>query len=73
MHLLKGLGMPSFISFDYDLGKGLIGYDVAKLLVETDMDGDATFPENFDFYVHNQNPVGKENIEGYLRDYLNRA
>lgn len=70
IHLLKGLGMPSFVSFDHDLGEGPTGYDVAKLLVATDMDEIAAFPENFDFYVHSQNPIGKANIEGYLRGYL---
>lgn len=62
--------MPSFVSFDHDLANELTGYDVAKFLVKADIDGSATFPENFDFYIHSQNPIGKTNIEGYLKEYL---
>ncbi len=63
---------PVFISFDHDLGPNeKTGYDFAKWLVEKDMDDDGKFiPKNFYFYVHSQNPVGKENIEAYLKGYL---
>lgn len=65
-------GMPEYISFDHDLGEDTqTGYDIAKFIVELDMGGDSDFamPENFDYYVHSQNPVGKENIEKYLENY----
>lgn len=47
------------------------GMDFAKWLVESDLDHNGSFlaPE-FDFYVHSQNPQGKANIEGLLRQYL---
>jgi hypothetical protein len=67
---------PSFISFDHDLGDsddGETGYDYAKRLVDMDMDKyhpRYKFPENFSFYVHSQNPVGKANIEGLLNNYM---
>lgn len=63
---------PTFISFDHDLGHdSLTGFDFAKWLVEKDMDDGGEFiPKNFYFYVHSQNPVGKENIEKYLQGYL---
>lgn len=66
-------GMPSFISFDHDLGRDEnTGYDIAKLLVKLDIEDDNfSFPNNFSYYVHSQNPVGKENIIGYLDNYLN--
>lgn len=68
------LGMPSYISFDHDLGENLwSGYDIAKELVDialTTIDPDYKFPADFDFYVHSQNPVGKANIEGLLNGYL---
>lgn len=69
-------GIPQSISFDHDLGeddKGNIlptGYDFAKWLVEMDMDGKYTIPEDFEFNVHSANPVGKENIESYLNNYI---
>lgn len=73
MMMLRIHGMPGFISFDHDLGDGIpTGYDIAKTLVELDMDGDLDFrwPDDFSFYVHSRNPVGKANIEHYLNNYL---
>jgi len=73
MMMLRIHGMPGFISFDHDLGiDNHSGHDIAKFLIELDMGGDSDFeiPEEFDFYVHSQNPVGKANIEGLLRNYL---
>lgn len=71
-------GFPSFISFDHDLGHNqYTGYDVAKQLVENDIissDKESRqsykFSEDFDFYVHSKNPVGKQNIESYINGYL---
>lgn len=74
---VKQFGVPYFISFDHDLGEdengNLLptGYDFAKWLVEMDMDNMyGGLPENFSFYVHSANPVGKKNIETYLNNYL---
>lgn len=64
---------PVYISFDHDLGEDVsTGYDIAKELVERDMSEHSwfKFPENFSFYVHSQNPIGKKNIESYLNNYL---
>ncbi len=33
------------------------------------MNLDYIFPDNFEFYVHSANPVGKQNIESYLNNY----
>lgn len=72
MDIVKSLGMPSFVSFDHDLGDGeRTGYDIAKAMVDMDMDGTEVFPADFSFYVHSQNPVGKKNIENYLDNYFN--
>lgn len=73
MMALRIHGMPGHVSFDHDLGQDeKTGYDIAKFLVELDMGEDADFklPDNFDFYVHSQNPVGKKNIESYINNYL---
>ena len=68
------LGMPSYISFDHDLGEdNWTGYDIVKELVDIDMntiDTNYMFPKDFDFFVHSQNPIGKKNIESYLNRYL---
>lgn len=60
-------GMPKFISFDHDLGHGLTGFDCAKWLVEYHLDNGGDFPH---YHVHSQNPIGKKNIEEYLKGYL---
>jgi len=62
-------GQPEFISFDHDLG----GDDTAMLFVRwllhhlAEQDAERAFT----FYVHSQNPVGRQNIisaiEGYDR------
>ena len=62
-------GYPKYVSFDHDLGEGKSGFDFAKWLVEHDLDTDS-MPDNFSFYVHSSNPVGKQNIEGLLRPYI---
>jgi hypothetical protein len=77
INYVKDNGIPSFISFDHDLGVDengepiLTGYDFAKWLVEMDMNNVYKFPEDFFFKVHSANPVGKVNIESYLNNYLN--
>jgi hypothetical protein len=74
--LIHLLGVPTFISFDHDLGMDdegnlvLSGYDFAKWLVEMDMEGIFILVEDFDFTVHSQNPVGAKNIREYLNNYL---
>jgi hypothetical protein len=66
--------MHSYISFDHDLGGNSgSGYDIAKLLVDIDMNtpnDNYRFDKDFDFYVHSQNPIGKINIEKYLNNYI---
>lgn len=65
---------PEYISFDHDLGENQkTGYDLCKILVDMDMDKCyGGFPVGFGFYVHSQNPIGKENIEKYLLNYFMR-
>jgi hypothetical protein len=62
-------GMPSFISFDHDLGDGKDAITFVHWLVERDMDGDP-FPLNFAFEVHSGNPIGRANIHGLIGGYL---
>ncbi len=68
--LVEQQGMPARISFDHDLGNGeRTGYDIAKYLVELDMNSQHKFPEDFLFYAHSMNPVGRLNIMRYLTRY----
>jgi len=71
--LIDTLGVPVFISFDHDLGDEAVylnGYEIAQQIVEHDMDGKWEIPANFEFAVHSQNPIGKQNIEALLRNYI---
>ncbi|MBK6834245.1 MAG: hypothetical protein IPG89_08240 [Bacteroidetes bacterium] len=70
---IKENGLPSFISFDNDLGEDenhLVlpdGYDCAKWLVhESDLN-----LKDLTFNVHSANPVAKKQIEGLLTNYIN--
>lgn len=69
-------GIPTFISFDHDLGcdeMGNIlksGYDFAKWLVDMDIKNVHKFPDNFTFNIHSANPIGKNNIKSILNNYL---
>ena len=66
--------MPSFISFDHDLGEfSKTGYDIAKWLCELDMQQQYRFSKDFNYYVHSQNPIGKQNIESYINNYMERC
>lgn len=59
-------GLPKLISFDHDLGEGKTGYDCAMFLVEFCLDHNLKLP---DYFIHSQNPVGKENIEKLLENF----
>ena len=69
--LIRQLGCPVFISFDHDLGDCIpTGHDLAKWLVESDLDGLIKIPDSFSYYVHSANPVGRDNIISILDCYL---
>ncbi|MGE4382461.1 MAG: cyclic-phosphate processing receiver domain-containing protein [Arcobacter sp.] len=76
IEFVKNKGIPSFISFDHDLGcneKGNVlksGYDFAKWLVEMDIENIYKFPNDFSFEIHSANPIGKNNINSILNNYL---
>lgn len=70
--LVNEWGFPDFVSFDRDLGANEpTGKDIANWLIQYDMDNDRSkIPDNFQFFVHSKNPIGKQNIEGLLNEYL---
>lgn len=66
---VKEHGIPSFVSFDHDLGdteneNEETGYTFAKFLIDHMMDNQIAKP--FDYHVHSANPVGAMNIIAYL-------
>lgn len=65
-------GIPNFISFDHDLDMNETGYDFAWWLINESLDGKLTFPEDFSFFVHSANPVGKQNITSLLNNFLHK-
>ena len=61
-------GLPEFISFDHDLGSDFrTGFHCARYLIEYCLDNKLNF-NNFDYYVHSQNPIGKANIIGLVEN-----
>lgn len=66
-------GLPDHISFDHDLGESeaKTGYDLAKWIVESDLDGRITITYGWSYALHTANPVGRENIRTLLENYLN--
>lgn len=67
---INSKGCPSFISFDNDLRVKLEGIDLAKWLVEQDLESPGFLPADFDFFVHSQNIAAKERINSLLTQYL---
>ena len=64
-------GCPEFISFDHDLGPDEpTGYDIAKWIVEKDLDDRGFIGADFQFETHSQNPIGAQNISKLLESYL---
>lgn len=68
--VIRQKGIPSFMSLDHDLGGDDTCIEFLKKFEIFVLDGDAVVPEDFDFYVHSQNPVGKQNIEHRLNGFL---
>lgn len=65
-------GCPVRIDFDHDLGDGEDAMGFLHWFADEVLDGRVSFPEDFSYDVHSQNPIGVRNIRGYL-DGLMRA
>lgn len=69
IHAVMTYGVPSFISYDHDLGGDDTSTRFINWLIEAYLSGVIrVFPT--DYYVHSQNPVGKQNIEGLLQAFI---
>lgn len=60
-------GVPSYISFDHDLGEDDTVMTFLKWLADTCLDDGTTF--TFGYTVHSQNPVGRDNIIGFIESF----
>ena len=65
-------GCPVEISFDHDLGGDDTAIRVVKEMAEMDMDNPGFIPNEFTFSVHSANPVGAQNLRGFLESYLSQ-
>lgn len=63
-------GIPTFISFDHDLGGDDTSMVFIHWLIDYMLDKGVSFPEGFGYYVHSQNPVGKKNIESLMDSFM---
>lgn len=59
--------IPTFISFDHDLGGNDTSMVFLKWLADACLEYRRGF--TFEYYVHSQNPIGKENIEGFIKSF----
>lgn len=62
-------GIPPYISFDNDLGQNLEGRHFAVWLTDRDLDT-GEMPDDFQFFVHSQNPIAAQAIRETLASYL---
>lgn len=67
---IKAKGCPAFISFDNDLGEVLEGIDLAKWLVESDLEAPGFIPADFKFFVHSRNNIASDRIYSLLNSYM---
>jgi len=63
---IRRSGLPSFISFDHDLGQGPDGAMFVDWLIGYMLDESLSFPLDFSYGVHSQNPIGAANIRGKM-------
>src|SRR5574343_1662990 len=76
INMMKEYVCPEFISFDHDLGGDDTAVIVVNWMINKDLDrrsygiDDLFIPNDFQFDVHSQNPVGAKNIRELLNSYL---
>ena len=63
-------GMPTYISFDHDLGGDDTSRVFIKWLIDELLDGRITLPTDFGYFVHSQNPIGAKWIREVMADLI---
>lgn len=66
LEYVQSNGMPSFISFDHDLGGDDTTMVFLRKLVDLVWNGDDLPP---DYTVHSANPVGSKNIVSFMESW----
>lgn len=67
--LVTEIGLPSFISFDHDLGGDDTAMRFLRWMTDWMLDTSTRFPPGFEFYVHSQNPIGRANIQSLMTSF----
>lgn len=74
LQLVLDNGMPLSMQLDHDLGMHAgapdTTMDFLKGLSELLSSGEISFPKGFTYNIHSQNPVGVQNIAGYMQNLL---
>ena len=70
IQMVKLNGMPVEIAFDHDLGGADTSMVFINWVIEEVLNGLLGIPEDFDFTVHSQNPIGAENIRQTMQSFL---
>ena len=63
LNRIVDIGMPSFVSFDHDLGEDDTTMVFLRRLVNEVWDGKTAIP---DYQIHSANPVGSLNIHSFM-------
>jgi hypothetical protein len=71
LEIIHSRGWPEHISFDHDLGGEDTAMVFVRWLVGKCLDEGISLP--FTWFVHSQNPIGRENIEGILNGFNRRG
>lgn len=66
----KQFGLPSFISFDHDLGGDDTSIKFVQWMIDKCLDNPALFFPT-DYTIHSQNPVGAKNIKSLMQSFIN--
>ncbi len=70
LYYIRQIGIPNEIAFDHDLGGDDTSMKFLRDLVRYMIDNDLSMPKDFKYSVHSQNPIGANNIHGYMRGIL---
>ena len=70
---MKDHGFPSMISFDHDLGGDDTSRPVVRWIGDQVVSEGVQLPADFNFYVHSQNPVGRDWINGTMNRIVELA
>lgn len=67
--VVESRGIPNYVSLDHDLGEGVkTGYDCVKWFVDHCIEK-GVVPEAVEVHAHTANPVGRDNMLGYLASW----